>query len=345
MRLYLPAAAACAALVLAGSAAAPAVAAGSGPSAAFRISDPRITESSGLAASPTHPGIYWTHNDSGDGPYVYAVDSATGHTVAKVTMRGVHARDVEAISIGPDDDIYVGDIGDNLGGSWPEVHLYRFPEPARLHDQSVSVTRYTVRYDGGPRDAEALMVQPKTGRVYIASKNQQGGHLYAGPQKLSSSGVNVFRPVADVPWVTDGSFSPDGSRLVLRGYFWAAEYRWDGDRPVKIRGLDVPMQIQGESVTYTADGRALMFGSEGKDSTVWRLPLTAASAAGSAVAPSATTGTGDGSAADKGTTSTQDTATKSGNRNSGGRVLGFAVLAAIFGAGYGLRRLRRRPQD
>ena len=44
----------------------------------FTITDPRITESSGLAASRQHPGIYWTHNDSDDGPYLYAVDSATG---------------------------------------------------------------------------------------------------------------------------------------------------------------------------------------------------------------------------------------------------------------------------
>ena len=33
----------------------------------FTIKDPRITESSGLAASRQHPGVYWTHNDSDDG--------------------------------------------------------------------------------------------------------------------------------------------------------------------------------------------------------------------------------------------------------------------------------------
>ena len=128
MRVYLPAAAVCAAFALVCAPALPAAAA-DGPSVAFRISDPRITESSGLAASRLHPGVYWTHNDSGDGPYVYAIDAATGKTVATVTMRGIRPRDVEAISIGPDGDLYVGDIGDNLGGAWPEVWIYRFPEP------------------------------------------------------------------------------------------------------------------------------------------------------------------------------------------------------------------------
>ena len=77
MRTYLPVLAAGAALALSCVSAVPAVADG-GSTVAFRISDPRITESSGLAASKLHPGVYWTHNDSGDGPYVYAIDSATG---------------------------------------------------------------------------------------------------------------------------------------------------------------------------------------------------------------------------------------------------------------------------
>src|SRR4051794_10450963 len=157
MRAYLPTAAACAALALACGSAAPAVAAvaDSGPSVAFSISDPRITESSGLAASRLHPGVYWTHNDSDDGPYLYAVDSATGDTVARLTLTGIGTpRDVEAISIGPDNRIFVGDIGDNLGGTWPHVWIYELPEPKELRDQTVRATQYVVTYSDGARDAE-----------------------------------------------------------------------------------------------------------------------------------------------------------------------------------------------
>jgi len=35
---------------------------------------PRLIESSGVAVSHTYPGVLWTHNDSGDGPYLYATD-------------------------------------------------------------------------------------------------------------------------------------------------------------------------------------------------------------------------------------------------------------------------------
>ncbi|MFJ8676423.1 hypothetical protein [Streptomyces sp. NPDC093589] len=238
----------------------------------FTIGDSRITESSGLAASRAHPGIYWTHNDSDDGPYIYAVDGRTGRTVARITLRGIGApRDVEAISIGPDGDIYVGDIGDNLGGTWDHVWIYRFPEPKQLRDATVTATQFDVKYAEGARDAEALMVHPKTGRVYIASKKQDGGGaLFAGPRRLSTSGTNVFRKVAPIDvWVTDGAFSPDGTRLVMRSYFGARMYRWQHDRPKDdIGSVGVPIQQQGESVTFTPDGRTLMYGSEGDHSEV-----------------------------------------------------------------------------
>lgn len=237
----------------------------------FTLRDPRITESSGLAASRAHKGVYWTHNDSDDGPYVYAVDGRTGKTVATVTLRGIDPRDVEAISVGPDGDVYVGDIGDNLDGTWPEVWIYRFPEPRQLRDTTVTPTRHTVRYADGPRNAESLMVHPKTGRVYIASKSGEGkGGLYAGPRKLTASGVNTFTRVSKIDFeATDGAFSPDGTRLVLRAYFSATAYRWKPDGPpVRTGDVNVPLQRQGESVTFTPDGRTLMFGSEGAGSTV-----------------------------------------------------------------------------
>ncbi|MDX3854654.1 WD40 repeat domain-containing protein [Streptomyces sp. AK02-01A] len=307
-------------------------AAGDGsPDQSFTIEDPRITESSGLAASRAHPGIYWTHNDSDDGPYIYAVDSRTGETVATITLRGIgDPRDVEAISIGPDGDVYVGDIGDNLGGSWDHVWIYRFPEPKRLKDATVNATQFTVRYADGPRDAEAMMVDPTTGRVYIASKNENGGGLYEGPARLSSSGTNTFRRIGEVPWVTDGAFSPDGRELLLRSYFSARAYVWKNGRIGADHSVRAPFQGQAESVTYTADGKALMFGSEGTESGVVRVDLGKDTDGGSSSKKGGSSSGGGGG----------DTGAGAGR--PGNTTLGAVLLAGVAALFFGIRRMRRK---
>ncbi|MFJ9867334.1 WD40 repeat domain-containing protein [Streptomyces sp. NPDC101165] len=315
-------------VLLAGACALPAAADTTGDQG-FTIKDPRITESSGLAASHLHPGIYWTHNDSDDGPYIYAVDSATGKTVATVTLRGVGSpRDVEAISIGPDNQIYVGDIGDNLDGTWPYIWIYRLPEPKVLKDQTVRATQYVVKYSDGARNAESLVVHPKTGRVYIIDKKEDGGHLYEGPAQLSTAGANIFKPVAAVDlWATDAAFSPNGRQLAVRGYFGGVYYDWNGGKIKRAGRLDVPLQGQGESVSYSADGTKLMYGSEGADSSVEAQDAPAGAASKK---PS-----GSGSSASDGVGGT-------GAGNSGSIKVGAVVVAVGAAALFGLRRLRRR---
>ncbi|MFI9832650.1 WD40 repeat domain-containing protein [Streptomyces sp. NPDC051913] len=291
----------------------------------FTIEDSRITESSGLAASHQHPGIYWTHNDQDTGSYIYAVDSATGKTVARVTLAGVgQQRDVEAIAIGPDNQIYVGDIGDNDGVSWPYVWIYQLPEPKHLTDQTVRAKQYVVKYTDGSRDAESMIVHPKTGRVYIIDKQEDGGHLYEGPAKLSTSGTNVFEPVKSVDlWATDAAFSPDGQQLAVRGYFGGIWYDWNGGDLKRKGRLSVPLG-QGESVTYSADGTKLMLGSEGEGSEV--VAQDAPGDGGSSKSPS-----GGGSSA-------------SGEGDGGGNgtvKVGALAVAAVVAVVLGFRRLLR----
>ncbi|MET9070757.1 WD40 repeat domain-containing protein [Streptomyces sp. NPDC004232] len=312
--------------LLVGACALPASAAENGAGdRGFTLRDPRITESSGLAASRQHPGIYWTHNDSGDGPYLYAVDSRTGKTVARITLRGIGSpRDVEAVSIGPDDQIYAGDIGDNLDGSWPYVWIYKLPEPKVLKDRTVTATQYVVKYANGPRNAESLVVHPKTGRVYIIDKKEDGGHLYEGPVTLSASGTNVFRPVAAVDlWATDAAFSPDGRQLAVRGYFGGIYYDWNGGRIKRAGRLDVPLQGQGEGITYSADGTKLLYSSEGAGTQVETED-----------APGRSTGTTSPSG---GASSTAGPAGGSGDYKTGA-----AIVAAVVAALLGVRWLRRR---
>ncbi|MET9821008.1 MULTISPECIES: WD40 repeat domain-containing protein [Streptomyces] len=316
--------------LLVGAFAVPAAAAdgGDGPAGSdgFTIKDPRITESSGLAASRLHPGVYWTHNDQDTGPYLYAVDGSTGETVARVALSGVGTpRDVEAIAIGPDNRIFVADIGDNLGGTWPHVWIYELPEPKALKDQTVEATQYVVKYADGARDAESMVVHPKTGRVYIIDKNEDGGHLYEGPAKLSPSGTNVFRRTVPVDlWATDAAFSPDGEQLAVRGYLGGIWYDWNGGKIQRKGRISVPLG-QGESATYTIDGKKLLLGMEGANSPVKAEDV-----------PGKGGGSGGGSDSSGGDSGGSDG--PGGNTLKVGAVGLLVALAALFG----LRRVFRR---
>jgi hypothetical protein len=248
---------------------------GDGAEVVTRLADPRIVESSGLALSRRHPGVIWTHNDSGDQARLFAV-GPDGRTRAVLTLAGVEARDWEAVAAGRDDRgrpaLFAGDIGDN-NDVWAEVAVYRVTEPAVLRDATVPSVRYRLRYADGPRNAEALLVDPRSNRLYVATKAESGGGLYRAPARLDPAGINVLERIAPVPpVVTDGAFLPGGRGFVLRDYQQAHVFTKPGRR---VGSFDLPLQFQGESLAVTADGRSLLVGSEGPGSEIWRVPLPA----------------------------------------------------------------------
>ena len=303
-----------------------------GDRTAFTIRDPRITESSGLAASALHPGVVYTHNDSGGVPKIFAL-GPDGRVRAVLTVGGASARDWEAIALGKDDRgrpaIFVADIGDNLGGAWPYVTVYRIPEPARLRSRTLRATAFKIKYADGPRNAETLMINPKTNRLYIASK-LFGGKIYEAPRRLRTSGFNVMRKVGDAPAIaTDGAFSPDGRTCVIRTYFGARLYsvRPDGRPGRTLKSIDLPVQAQGESVTYTADGTSLLVGSEGKNQPVYRVPLPDEARPSPAPPPKEAQSAGG---------------TEEGHRDATNTRVGLFLALGIAGAvGSGLLRRRR----
>jgi hypothetical protein len=285
------------------------------PSRLFSFADERISESSGLAVSALHRGVVYTHNDSGGRPAIFAV-GADGRTRAVLTLRGAAARDWEALAPGRDRTLWAGDIGDN-GGRWEEIRVYRVGEPRTLRSGDVSWARFRLRYEDGRHDAETLLVDPRTGQLYVVSKAESGAGVYAAPRDLRTGKVNVLRRVADAPpTVTDGAFLPDGQHVVLRGYGSATvlDRRW---RTVTTFG--VPLQRQGESLAAVRDGTAVVVGSEGRGSDVWRVPLPV--------------GTGDSSPAaeaEAAAQATEDAAPQPAGGLPGHTKAVIGVLAAVF---------------
>ena len=253
------------------------------PSVLFRFDDARIAESSALVLSADGERLYTT-NDSGDEARVFVVD-LDGRTRDVVALRGVQVEDVEDAALGPGGSLVLADVGDN-DAERDEVQLLTLPDPARGE-----VDRRVLRYADGPQDAEALLVHPRTGQTLVVTKGLFGSAAYEVPERgRRMARVSGFRPqqtgtrggpeptAAARLLVTGGAVSPAGDRLVLRTYTDAYVFTVPGDDLVA--ALDgtpevvaLPPTEQGEAVTWTRDGTALLTSSEGEGAPVHRVPV------------------------------------------------------------------------
>lgn len=254
------------------------------------IKDNSITESSGLVASRSAPGAYWTHNDSGDGPFVYAFNNS-GVSLGVFRVTGAQARDWEDIDAGPGPQrgksyLYIGDIGDN-GRERPHVTVYRVLEPVLPSNTTKRRPRATepavairLQYPDGSHDAETLLVHPTSGAIYIVTKVAVAKPVvYEAVAPFDTTKVITLRRIGElaVPnvlgLITGGSISPDGRRVVLCDYFQGYELALPAGSASfndiwkqKMTGFDLGKRKQGEAITYRLDGKAILATSEGKQS-------------------------------------------------------------------------------
>lgn len=227
-----------------------------------------LNEVSGMTASIRHAGILWVHNDSGDGSRIYALGAADCKIKATITLGGVSARDIEAIAVGRnasgDPVLWVGDIGDNQS-SWPNVRLYRIPEPKQLESQTIDAQSFAVTYEGGPTDAEGLLVDPKpNGGMWIVGKKMAASSsIYALPENFVSQGSGQALKIGAAPaMASDAAFAPDGRSYVIRTYLSAETF--SGIPMGESQGrVSLPIQFQGEAITYNWSGLGLYVASEG----------------------------------------------------------------------------------
>jgi hypothetical protein len=247
------------------------------------LAAPRLGEASGIIPSSRRPGTFWTHNDSGDGPFLYAVDSA-GTNLGRLVIRGATTVDWEAISSGPctvstGTCLFIGDIGDN-NARRPMITIYVVPEPdppsGPADTSQVAVVEDTIvlRYPDRAHDAEAMAVVG--GWLYIVTKDRTGPPLlFRSPARIG--GPRVLALMQQLPistgllrgrLVTDIAVSSDARFLVARTYvsvhFFALH---DGSvEPLNDRdGLVIPVvETQGEGMCFDAAGRLILIGERGR---------------------------------------------------------------------------------
>jgi hypothetical protein len=185
-----------------------------------------------------------------------------------MTIAGIDARDIEAIAPGRDRKgrpvLWIADIGDNRD-SWPYVRLHRVREPATLKSATLTPRTFRFTYSDMPHNAETLLADPNSQQLWVVTKQLAHGRIYVLPRALSRTKVNVARPIhREGGLVTDGAVDPIGTRYVLRDYVNATVFTGlPTGREEQV--VSLPFQPQGESITWTADGRGLLIASERDD--------------------------------------------------------------------------------
>jgi MFS family permease len=243
------------------------------------LQDSRIDEASGMTVSQLHRDLVWIVNDSKGGAYVYGVDSS-GETVARLTLANVANRDWEAMAPGVDDGgdpaLWIADIGDN-DARYESVKLYRISEPQELGDQEVSWRRYELQYPDGAHNAEALLVDPDSGTVYVVTKEALGAGVYASEGAPEPGTTSTLQRIGSAPmFVTDGAIAPDRGQVALRSY--AFLYLYDADRWLEGNGADassydLPRQEQGETLAYLPGSDKILIGTEGVGTPLYEITL------------------------------------------------------------------------
>jgi hypothetical protein len=265
------------------------------PSRVGRIASPEVVESSGLAVSKCQQNVFWTHNDSGDGAFVYAFAGDGKHLGTWKVTGAVNMdwEDMASTEEGGGCYLYIADIGDN-GKKRGEGTIYRVTEPAVMPNAAASSRRSPMATDAAEvlnftyeskYDAETLAVNPNTGDIYVLTKRREGpAAVYKikpqfGPQPVAAEKVGEVR-VPSIPdgLLTGGDISPDGTRVALCDYVAGYELTlppgaqyFDEIWKQAPAYVDLGEREVGESIAYSPDGNSLFATSEGGGSPIFEV--------------------------------------------------------------------------
>lgn len=265
------------------------------PQVSGKIESEEIAESSGIAASKCQTDVFWTHNDSGNGAFVFAIN-AKGEDLGTWRVTGAKNTDWEDIAAFKNEQgeclLFIGDIGNNARER-NEHTIFRVREPKISEADKSSNKKNPLatgasnaikfEYPDLKHDAETLLVHPQTGDIYILTKQFSGASaVYKLAKNYSFEKTNPLEKIADftvpaVPngFLTGGDISTDGKRVIVCDYFGGYELvlpekakNFDEIWKQKPLVVDLGERAQGEAVCYSIDGGSIFATSEKQNSPV-----------------------------------------------------------------------------
>jgi len=252
------------------------------------VADKRINEASGLACAHETPEAFWTHNDSGDGPFIYLINTK-GETLASKVVEGAGARDWEDIASfkwNKQSWILIADVGDNPSQREEcQLYLIKEPklEPESQKDQSLKLEKTIhFQYEDGAHNCESVGVDAPEGKIYLVSKMRENRcQVYELPLSIEPKEESLIArsiAVLEIPTTVAMDISPDGLRAVILTDQEAYEYTrqegesWAEGFSKEPRILSMPPRANGEAISFGPQGQSLYLVSENINQPMWEVP-------------------------------------------------------------------------
>ncbi|MET7397908.1 hypothetical protein ABZS66_30910 [Dactylosporangium sp. NPDC005572] len=247
------------------------------------ISDPQVTEVSGLAATTSGYIVINDSNVDRSKTRIMFLDSSC--KLVRSVSYPTSAFDPEDLAVTKDGTVWVADVGDNTTATGGSGNRRSTIALWSLAPQATAPVIHRVVYpDGKPRDAEALLIsgdgtpvivtKDPAGEVFVPdgllpANNATGLKLkQVGKFKTQATGTANPLGILGQGVVTGAAVSPDGTRAVVRTMSDAYEFDvTDGDVAAAIttgtpRITPLPNEPQGEAIAYTPDGRNFLTASD-----------------------------------------------------------------------------------
>lgn len=184
-----------------------------------------LYESSGLVWAA---GQLWSHNDSGEQPQLFAIDTATGQILKAVFLKGAANNDWEDAAF-DGEHFFVGDFGNNVSGNRTDLAVYKIPL-AKMSDtveasfvQKIAFkwpdqTDFTAQpVNSTPFDCESMIW--RDGALHLFTKNWAASvtaHYRLDPSSGACEKIETFPFASGL--ITAADVSSDGKKILLLGY-------------------------------------------------------------------------------------------------------------------------------
>ena len=255
-----------------------------------KIENNIIEEASGLVESVENSNSLWTHNDGGDGPFLYLISSFDAKILKKISLVGIKNEDWEDLAIGPSilgdtsTYIYLGDIGDNKKNKTiKKIHFFREPKIKDFDNEIIEINDIkTINFYSEKKieNFETLMIDPNSKELFLIAKNKKKKqNIY----KIDTENIEIDEIQKAKKYltlnlknlkgeITGGEISRNGQKCLIKTYknvfLWERkkDEKWKNIWSQAPKILKYIPESQGEAICWSNDENAYFTLSENENS-------------------------------------------------------------------------------